>query len=72
MKKYTHIHDLNDISKTIQEAIALKNNPYSHKSLGNNKTLVMLFFNASLRTRLSTEKAAKNLGMNVMVLNVIT
>jgi N-succinyl-L-ornithine transcarbamylase len=45
-------------------------NPYEFTELGKNKTLVMLFFNASLRTRLSTEKAAKNLGMNIMVLNV--
>jgi N-succinyl-L-ornithine transcarbamylase len=54
----------------IQEAIALKKNPFAFETLGTHKTLVMLFFNSSLRTRLSTEKAAKNLGMNVMILNV--
>ena len=70
MKKYTNIKDLESISNTIQEAIALKKNPYQYASIGKHKTLVMLFFNASLRTRLSTEKAAKNLGMDVMVLNV--
>lgn len=70
MHKYTNIHDLENIPETIQEAIQLKENPFAHKDLGTNKTLVMLFFNASLRTRLSTEKAAKNLGMNVMILNV--
>lgn len=70
MKQYLNISDLTNISETIQEAIELKKNPYQHKDLGRNKTLVMLFFNSSLRTRLSTEKAAKNLGMEVMVLNV--
>ena len=70
MKQYTTIYDIENISNAIQEAIALKENPFAHTHLGNNKTLVMLFFNASLRTRLSTEKAAKNLGMNVMILNV--
>jgi len=70
MKKYTHIEDIENISETIQEAIYLKENPYQFEDLGTHKTLVMLFFNSSLRTRLSTEKAAKNLGMQVMVLNV--
>lgn len=70
MKKYTNIKDLKNIPKIIQEAIQLKQNPYQFSSLGKHKTLVMLFFNASLRTRLSTEKAAKNLGMQVQVLNV--
>ncbi|EDP96224.1 acetylornithine carbamoyltransferase [Kordia algicida OT-1] len=70
MNKYTNIHDVANIPETIQEAIQLKENPFSHKNLGVDKTLLMLFFNASLRTRLSTEKAAKNLGMNVMILNV--
>jgi len=70
MKQYLNIHDLEDIPQTISEAVELKKNPFQFKELGRNKTLVMLFFNASLRTRLSTEKAAKNLGMDVMVLNV--
>lgn len=70
MKKYTAIADIPNLSETIKEAILLKMDPFEYSSLGKNKTLVMLFFNASLRTRLSTEKAAKNLGMNVMVLNV--
>lgn len=70
MKKYTQIQDLSNVSETIKEAILLKMNPFEHASLGKHKTLVMLFFNSSLRTRLSTEKAAKNLGMNVMSLNV--
>ena len=70
MKKYTTIKDISNLSETIKEAILLKMNPFEYENLGKHKTLVMLFFNASLRTRLSTEKAAKNLGMNVMVLNV--
>jgi len=70
MKKYTTIKDIPNLSETIKETILLKMNPFQYSELGKNKTLVMLFFNSSLRTRLSTEKAAKNLGMNVMVLNV--
>lgn len=70
MKKYTAIKDISNLSETIKESILLKMNPFDYSDLGKHKTLVMLFFNASLRTRLSTEKAAKNLGMSVMVLNV--
>lgn len=70
MKQYTKIKDLSNLSETIKEAILLKMNPFEFSDLGKHKTLVMLFFNSSLRTRLSTEKAAKNLGMDVMILNV--
>lgn len=70
MKNYTKIKDISNLSETIKEAILLKMNPFEFQDLGKYKTLVMLFFNSSLRTRLSTEKAAKNLGMNVMILNV--
>jgi N-succinyl-L-ornithine transcarbamylase len=70
MKKYTNINDISNISEIVKEAILLKMNPFGYSEIGKNKTLVMLFFNSSLRTRLSTEKAAKNLGMDVMVLNV--
>jgi len=70
MRKYVTINDIKNIEHTVQEAIQLKNNPYQFENLGKYKTLVMLFFNASLRTRLSTEKAAKSLGMDVMVLNI--
>lgn len=70
MKNYLNINDIKDISKTVQEAIELKKNSFQYQELGKQKTLVMLFFNSSLRTRLSTEKAAKNLGMEVMVLNI--
>jgi N-succinyl-L-ornithine transcarbamylase len=70
MKKYTQINDIKNLQELIKEAILLKMNPYEYAHLGKHKTLVMLFFNASLRTRLSTEKAARNLGMNVSILNV--
>ena len=70
MKKYITIKDIKNIKHTVQEAIQLKNDPYQFENLGKYKTLVMLFFNASLRTRLSTEKAAKSLGMDVMILNI--
>ena len=70
MNNYIEIKDLSSVASAVKEAIALKSNPYKYKKLGTHKTLVMLFFNASLRTRLSTEKAAKHLGMDVIVLNV--
>ena len=70
MKKYTSISDIEDLSELLKEAHELKKNPFQFKELGKNKSLVMLFFNSSLRTRLSTEKAAQNLGMDVMILNV--
>ncbi|MTE27093.1 acetylornithine carbamoyltransferase [Winogradskyella ouciana] len=70
MKSYTKIKDIPNLSETIKDAILLKMNPFEFQDLGKNKTLVMLFFNSSLRTRLSTEKAARNLGMEVMILNV--
>lgn len=70
MKHYTSIHDIDNINSWIQEAKALKENPLGNIELGKNKTLGLLFFNSSLRTRLSTQKAALNLGMNPIVMNV--
>jgi N-succinyl-L-ornithine transcarbamylase len=70
MKNYMNLNDIPNLSETIKEAILLKMNPFEYSKLGQHKTLVMLFFNSSLRTRLSTEKAAKNLGMDVTILNV--
>jgi len=70
MKNYTTIKDICNLQDTLKDAILLKKNPFKFLALGKCKTLVMLFFNSSLRTRLSTEKAAKNLGMEVMILNV--
>ncbi len=70
MKHFTSVHDVTDINALAAEALALKQNPYAHKQLGENKTLGLVFLNPSLRTRMSTQKAAMNLGMNVMVLNI--
>ena len=67
---YTSINDIDDINTWINEAKTLKANPLEHIELGKNKTLGLLFFNSSLRTRLSTQKAALNLGMNPIVMNV--
>lgn len=70
MKKFTTVEDIGDLRAAVDEALAIKRDRYSFTSLGRNKTLMMVFFNSSLRTRLSTQKAAMNLGMNVMVLDV--
>lgn len=70
MKKFTCADDIGDIRKAIDEAMIVKRDRYAFSDLGRNKTLLMIFFNSSLRTRLSTQKAAMNLGMNVMVLDV--
>ena len=70
MREFTSILQLGDINKAIEEAKYVKANPFDDQELGRNKTLLMVFFNNSLRTRLSTQKAALNLGMNVIVLDV--
>lgn len=70
MKLFSSVHDVTDINALVKEALALKKNPYSHQDLGRNKTIALIFLNPSLRTRMSTQKAAMNLGMNVMVLNM--
>jgi N-succinyl-L-ornithine transcarbamylase len=70
MKNYTSINDIKDINTWIEEAKEIKANPIANIELGKNKTLGLLFFNSSLRTRLSTQKAAVNLGMNPIVMNV--
>jgi len=69
MKKYTDLTDISNLEALIEEAKILKKDPFSLENLGRRKRLVMLFFNSSLRTRLSTEKAARNLGMEVTVMN---
>ena len=69
MKNYTNINDLDNLQNTVQEAILLKKNELQHEQLGKGKTICLLFFNNSLRTRLSTQKAAQNLGMNTIVMN---
>ena len=70
MRYYTGVKDLGDLNAAVKEALEVKKNRFGYKHLGENKTLLMLFFNNSLRTRLSTQKAGMNLGMNTMVLDV--
>lgn len=70
MKSYTNVKDLGNLKEAVREALEIKKNRYAYKHLGENKTLLMVFFNSSLRTRLSTQKAGMNLGMNTMVLDV--
>ncbi|MFA7358707.1 MAG: acetylornithine carbamoyltransferase [Bacteroidales bacterium] len=70
MRHYTSISDLGDLKAAVSEALQIKARPFAWQDLGKNKTLLMIFFNSSLRTRLSTQKAATNLGMNVIVLDV--
>jgi N-succinyl-L-ornithine transcarbamylase len=70
MKTFFHPQDLGDIRAALDEAQLVKKDRYAFQQLGKNKTLLMVFFNNSLRTRLSTQKAAMNLGMNVIVLDV--
>lgn len=70
MKQFTCANDIGDWRTAIKEALEIKANKFAYTELGRNRTLLMLFFNSSLRTRLSTQKAAMNLGMNVMVLDV--
>jgi N-succinyl-L-ornithine transcarbamylase len=62
--------DVPDINELVNEGLAIKADPFAYRSLGKNKTLGLLFFNSSLRTRLSTQKAGASLGMDVMVMNV--
>ncbi len=70
MKKFTSVYDLGDLNTALAEAFEIKRDRFQFTELGRNKTLLMIFFNSSLRTRLSTQKAAMNLGMNTMVLDV--
>lgn len=70
MKLFSSVNDVTDIQALVKEALHLKQNPYAHQHLGKNKTLGLIFLNPSLRTRISTQKAGMNLGMNVMVLNI--
>ncbi|MBR1631438.1 MAG: N-acetylornithine carbamoyltransferase [Paludibacteraceae bacterium] len=70
MKQFLSPTDLGDLHQAFREALEIKNDRYHYVEAGRNKTLLMIFFNNSLRTRLSTQKAAMNLGMNVIVLDV--
>ena len=64
MKSFINVQDIGPLGKAMAEAFEIKNDRYKYQHLGKNKTLMMIFFNNSLRTRLSTQKAAMNLGMN--------
>ena len=70
MKNFISLHDVENVQELVQEGLKQKQNPFANQKLGKNKTIGLLFFNPSLRTRLSTQKAAQNLGMNVMIMNV--
>lgn len=69
MKHFLNINDLKSLQETVNEAIDLKKNELKFQNLGKGKTICLLFFNNSLRTRLSTQKAAQNLGLNCIVMN---
>ena len=70
MHTFFNVEDLGNLNDALAEALEVKKDRFAFQHLGKNKTLLMIFFNNSLRTRLSTQKAAMNLGMNVMVLDV--
>ncbi|AKD54718.1 N-acetylornithine carbamoyltransferase [Spirosoma radiotolerans] len=70
MTNFLSLADVTSIDALIQSGLAAKANPFADQVLGKNKTIGLIFFNSSLRTRLSTQKAAQNLGMNVMTMNV--
>ena len=70
MRTFINVEDLGDLKQALAEAQEIKKDRYKYRQLGMDKTLLMIFFNNSLRTRLSTQKAAQNLGMNVIVLDV--
>jgi N-succinyl-L-ornithine transcarbamylase len=70
MKNFLSINDVTDLNNLITNGIISKRNPFADHELGKNKTIGLLFFNSSLRTRLSTQKAAQNLGLNVIMMNV--
>ncbi len=70
MKTFLNVDDLGNLNDALREALEIKADRFKYDTLGKHKTLLMVFFNNSLRTRLSTQKAAMNLGMNVIVLDV--
>ena len=70
MKSFFHVQDIGSLDAALKEAMEVKRTPFAWKHLGENKTIMLVFFNSSLRTRLSSQKAALNLGMNPIVLNI--
>ncbi|NJN43216.1 MAG: N-acetylornithine carbamoyltransferase [Flammeovirgaceae bacterium] len=69
MKHFISIYDIDNLNNLVDKALSYKLSPFKDQTLGKNKTLGMIFFNPSLRTRVSTQLAARNLGMEVIVLN---
>lgn len=70
MNQFISVHDASNPNQLALEALALKEDPFAYSHLGKNKCLGLIFLNPSLRTRMSTQRAAQNLGMDVMVLNM--
>ncbi len=70
MKRFLTVGDIGNLDEALREARDVKANPFKWQDLGRNKTIILVFFNSSLRTRLSSQKAAQNLGMNAIVLNI--
>ena len=70
MRYFLSVKDIGNLDTAVKEAFEIKADRFRYNTLGKNKTLMMVFFNSSLRTRLSTQKAALNLGMNVIVLDI--
>src|SRR5678810_599390 len=70
MKQFISVHDVNDINALVDKALAYKSEPFKDKHLGAGKRIGLLFLNPSMRTRLSTQVAAQNLGMEAIVFNV--
>lgn len=71
MNQFLTINDVPDVPALVREGLEIKRTPFAWNTLGQNRTLGLIFMNPSLRTRLSTQKAAMNLGMNVMVMNMM-
>ena len=70
MKTFFHVSDIGDLGAALEEAKQVKATPFAWKHLGQDKTIMLVFFNSSLRTRLSSQKAALNLGLDPIVLNI--
>lgn len=72
MKNFTCVHDVHNLPALVEKALAFKKNPHQHRNVGDGKTIGLVFLNPSLRTRLSTQKAAQQLGMQTLVINANT
>ena len=70
MHTFLHVSDLGPLDSALREAAEIKQERYKYEHLGRHRTALLIFFNNSLRTRLSTQKAARNLGLDVVVLDV--